>query len=110
MRLVKKIVPALVLVSAALLSGCGTTTQDRAVSGGLIGAGGGALIAGATGGSVGTGLVVGALAGAVVGAATDPCDLNLGDPFWKEHGGRRGYYHRCGHHHHHHHHHHHDDD
>ena len=29
--------------------------------------------------------------------------LNLGDPFWKERGGRAAYNRRCGHHHHHHH-------
>ena len=40
---------------------------------------------------------IGAVGGAVVGAATDPCDLNLGDPFWRDNGGRDGYYRRCGH-------------
>ena len=32
----------------------------------------------------GTGAAIGAVGGAVVGAATDPCDLNLGDPFWRD--------------------------
>ena len=31
------------------------------------------------------------------GAATDPCDLNLGDPVWRDHGGRDAYEPRCGH-------------
>ena len=99
----KTYVIGLTLTLSAMLAGCGTTTGDRAASGGLLGAGGGALIAAATGGNVGTGLVVGAIAGGVIGAATDPCDLNLGDPFWREHGGRAAYNRRCGHHRHHHH-------
>jgi hypothetical protein len=33
----------------------------------------------------------------VVGAATDPCTLNLGDPFWRRNGGRAAYERRCGH-------------
>jgi hypothetical protein len=64
MREVKMIVAgALVAVS---LAGCGRSPGDRAVSGGLIGAGGGALLGAAVGGNP----AVGALAGAGVGAAT----------------------------------------
>jgi hypothetical protein len=37
------------------------------------------------------------VSGAVIGAATNPCDLDLGKPFWREHGGRAGYERRCGH-------------
>jgi hypothetical protein len=47
------------------LAGCGETRRDRAVSGGLIGAGAGALI----GGDV-TGAVVGGAVGAAGGYAT----------------------------------------
>jgi hypothetical protein len=83
------------MVVAVALTGCGTTTEDRAISGGLLGAAGGAVVAGATGGSVGTGAVVGGVAGAVVGAVSDPCKLNLGDPFWKKNGGRKAYNRRC---------------
>ena len=72
-----------VLASAIALAGCGTNPGDRAVSGGMIGAGAGANIGAAT--------------GALIGAATDPCTLNLGDPFWHQHGGRSGYERRCGH-------------
>jgi hypothetical protein len=32
----------------------------------------------------------------VVGAATDPCKVNLGDPIWRDHGGRAAYERRCG--------------
>jgi hypothetical protein len=82
--------------AAVMLAGCGTNPGDRAASGALIGAAGGAVI-GAAAGNPGLGAAVGAGAGAVVGAATDPCDLNLGDPFWNDHGGRDGYARRCGH-------------
>ena len=90
-----KILSALLVATA--LTACGTTSEDRAISGGLLGAAGGAVVAGATGGSVGTGAVVGGVAGAVVGAVSDPCKLNLGDPFWKKNGGKKAYNRRCGH-------------
>ncbi len=57
-------------VSIMALAGCGNTTGSRAVSGGLIGAGGGAIIGGATGLGAGTGALIGAGAGALTGAAT----------------------------------------
>lgn len=84
-----------VLASALALASCGTDPGDRAVSGGLLGAGAGAVIGAATG-SPATGAAIGAAAGALAGAATDPCTLNLGDPWWREHGGRDEYYRRCG--------------
>jgi hypothetical protein len=65
------------------------------VSGGLIGAGAGAAIGSVTG-SAGTGALIGGAAGAVAGAVTDPCTLNLGDPWWRDHGGEDAYYARCG--------------
>ncbi|MEI7789583.1 MAG: glycine zipper family protein [Alphaproteobacteria bacterium] len=79
--------------AAITLAGCGTNPGDRAASGALIGAAGGAAI-GAMAGNPGLGAAVGAGAGAVVGAATDPCDLNLGDPVWKNN--RGSYERRCG--------------
>lgn len=82
--------------AAMMLAGCGTNPGDRAASGALIGAAGGAVI-GAAAGNPGLGAAVGAGAGALVGATTNPCDLNLGDPFWHDHGGRDGYARRCGH-------------
>jgi osmotically inducible lipoprotein OsmB len=90
--------PLLVLgfAAALLAAGCGTNQGDRAASGALIGAAGGAIIGGATG-NAGAGAAIGAVGGAVVGAATDPCDLDLGDPFWRDHDGRDGYARRCGH-------------
>jgi len=87
---------AAALAGTLFLAGCGTTPGDRAVSGAGIGAAGGAII-GAMTGTPATGAAIGAGVGAVVGAATDPCTLDLGDPFWRHHGGERGYERRCGH-------------
>jgi osmotically inducible lipoprotein OsmB len=64
-------------IAMLALSACGTTPGDRAVSGGLIGAGGGAAI-GSLSGNAGAGAVIGGVAGAATGALTDPCALNLG--------------------------------
>jgi len=76
-----------------LVAGCGTNQGDRAASGALIGAGAGAVL-GAAAGNPGLGAAVGGVAGGVVGAATDPCDLNLGDPVWRN--DRSSYERRCG--------------
>ena len=79
--------------AALLVAGCGTSTGDRLVSGAAIGAAGGAAV-GALAGNPGMGAAAGAIAGGAVGAATDPCDLNLGDPVWRN--DRRAYERRCG--------------
>ncbi|MDE3114345.1 MAG: hypothetical protein KGL26_01980 [Pseudomonadota bacterium] len=86
------------IVCALALSGCGTNPGDRAITGSMLGAAGGAAIGAATGNPA-AGAAIGAVAGAIGGAVTDPCDLDLGTPFWKHHGGRHGYEHRCGRHH-----------
>jgi hypothetical protein len=87
----------LATVAALGLSACGTTQGDRAVSGGLIGAGAGAAI-GSLVGNPGAGAVVGGVAGAATGALSDPCDLNLGAPVWRNrHASRADYRRRCGH-------------
>ncbi len=72
-----------IIAVGALLSGCGYRTEDRAISGGLIGAGTGALIGGATGGNAGTGALIGGAVGALGGAATSGNDVNLGKPVWR---------------------------
>ena len=82
------------MAGALALAACGTTQQDRAISGGLLGAGAGAVVGSVTG-SATTGAVIGGVGGAAVGALTDPCTLNLGDPFWRERG-REEYERRCG--------------
>jgi osmotically inducible lipoprotein OsmB len=60
-----------ILATAMALSACGTTPGERAVSGGLIGAGTGAAIGSVTG-SAGKGAIIGGIGGAAVGALTAP--------------------------------------
>ena len=69
-------------MSLVVLSACGTSTQDRAISGGAMGA--------AAGGAAGllldeplTGALLGGAAGAAAGALTDEDQINLGKPVWK---------------------------
>lgn len=71
-----------VLLSSLMLSACGTTTSDRAVSGGLLGAGTGAIIGSVTG-SAGKGALIGGLGGAAIGALTSSKDINFGEPIWR---------------------------
>lgn len=66
-----------------MLSACGHTTSDRALSGAALGAGAGAVGGALTGGSVGTGAVIGGAVGAAAGALTDDDDINLGRPVWR---------------------------
>lgn len=73
---------AAVLALALVLSGCGSSTSDRALSGGGIGAAAGAAGAAVTGGSTVGGAVLGGAAGAAAGAATDEDDVDLGEPLW----------------------------
>jgi hypothetical protein len=72
-------------VAALSLSACGYSQGDRALSGGLLGAGGGAAIGGAAAGLPGAalGAAVGGVAGAAAGALTSPEDVNLGRPIWR---------------------------
>jgi len=65
------------------LAGCGYNRGERAASGGLLGAGGGAAIAAVTGGSPLTGALIGGGAGALGGALTSGRDVNLGRPVWR---------------------------
>ena len=73
-----------VILTLAVLSGCGSATSDRAISGGAIGAGAGALGSAVMGGSPATGAVLGGAAGAVVGGATKQKDVDLGKPVWRK--------------------------
>lgn len=70
------------LLTCSVLAACGTTTSDRAVSGGLLGAGTGAIIGSVTG-SAGKGALIGGLGGAAIGALTSSRDINLGEPIWR---------------------------
>ena len=65
------------------LAACGSSTGDRALSGGGLGAATGAGAAAVTGGSVGTGAIVGGAVGAAAGALTDRNDVDLGKPVWR---------------------------
>lgn len=71
-----------VVLMAAGLAACGQSTGDRAVSGGLLGAGAGAAI-GSLSGSAGTGALLGGAVGATGGALTSPGTVNLGRPAWR---------------------------
>lgn len=69
----RRIVTAAFAAGLALgVAACGETPGTRAVTGGLLGAGTGAAIAGATGGNAGTGALIGGGVGAVGGAVTAP--------------------------------------
>lgn len=62
---------------ALALAGCGERPGERALSGGGLGAAGGAGVAALTGGSLLGGALIGGAAGAVAGAATSPNQINL---------------------------------
>ncbi len=72
------------LLGLTTLPGCGTTTQDRGLSGAGIGAGAGAVIGAVTGLSVVEGVVLGALGGGLTGSLTKPSQVDLGEPAWKK--------------------------
>jgi osmotically inducible lipoprotein OsmB len=75
-------ITVLALVALLALGACGTSTQDRALSGGAIGA--------AAGGAAGllldeplAGALLGGAAGAAAGAFTDEDQIDLGKPVWR---------------------------
>ena len=74
----------LVLATAGTLAlgACGSSTSDRALSGGAIGAGAGA-VGGALLGSPGTGALLGGAIGAGAGALTNENQIDLGKPVWR---------------------------
>jgi osmotically inducible lipoprotein OsmB len=69
-------------VGLLALAACGQTTGDRAISGGALGAGAGA-VGGALAGSPGTGALLGGALGAGAGALTSPSQVDLGRPVWR---------------------------
>jgi len=82
-----------VAFSAMFVAACGSDPGDRAVSGGLLGAGAGAAIGSVTGGA-GTGAVIGGVSGAALGALTKPSQVDLGTPIWRRGEHRTAYRHR----------------
>jgi osmotically inducible lipoprotein OsmB len=77
MNMYAKTVTATVIV--AMLSACGNSPGERALSGGAIGAGAGAVGAAILSADPITGAVVGGAVGAVTGAATNKKQIDLGD-------------------------------
>ncbi len=73
----RKLIGPALLCTALALAGCGYSPGHRALTGGTIGAGGGAIIGAATGLGPGTGALIGAGVGALAGAATTHHQLNL---------------------------------
>jgi len=72
----------LATVGALSVAACGNTVGDRALSGGAIGAGAGA-VGGLLLGSPATGAAIGGALGAAAGAVTDNNDIDLGKPVWR---------------------------
>jgi len=86
---------AAVFATALAVAGCGTTPGERAVSGGLLGAGGGAAI-GSLSGDAGRGAVIGGVGGAALGALTAPPRYGYYDRYDRYGYYDRGYYDRYG--------------
>jgi osmotically inducible lipoprotein OsmB len=74
---------AVATFSLLALSACGTTTEDRALSGGAIGLGAGAVAGAILGGPVIGAALLGGAVGAATGAITRPSNVDLGKPVWK---------------------------
>ncbi|MEK6746721.1 MAG: YMGG-like glycine zipper-containing protein [Rickettsiales bacterium] len=73
----------LLVTSVSLVSACGSTQGERALSGAGIGAGVGAVGGAIAGANPIAGAVVGGAVGAAVGAVVDKSQVNLGKPSWK---------------------------
>lgn len=71
------------LAAITLLSACGNTTSDRALSGGGIGAAVGGVGSALVGGAVLPAVIVGGAVGAAAGGLTNKDQVNLGKPIWK---------------------------
>ena len=74
----------ILLLAGMTLGACGTMPEERAISGGGIGAASGAIIGAVTGLTVLQGAAIGAVAGALTGVLTDKDKVNLGKPVWKQ--------------------------
>ena len=72
------------LLLALSLTACGSTQEDRGLSGAGIGATAGAVVGAVTGLSIVEGVIIGAAAGGATGLLTDKSQVNLGDPLWKK--------------------------
>lgn len=70
-----------------VLAACGSTQEDRGLSGAGIGAAAGAVVGAVTGLSIVEGVLIGAAAGGATGLLTDKSQVDLGEPAWKKGGG-----------------------
>lgn len=70
------------MLEALSLTGCGSSTGERAKSGGGIGAGVGALVGFMVGAPL-EGALIGGVVGAGTGALTTQHQIDLGRPIWK---------------------------
>ena len=75
-------IASVTMFAALSLAGCGSSTGERAISGGGIGAGVGAL-GGFMVGAPLEGALIGGAVGAGTGALTNKNQINLGRPIWK---------------------------
>jgi peptidoglycan hydrolase-like protein with peptidoglycan-binding domain len=69
---------------AALLGACGSTQEERGLSGAGLGAAVGVAVGAVTGLTIVEGALIGAAAGGATGLLTDKSQVNLGDPVWKK--------------------------
>ena len=74
---------SVLVASVLVLAACGSTTEDRAISGAGIGAAAGAIIGLVTGLTVLEGAALFAAGGALTGVLTDEGNLDLGEPLWR---------------------------
>jgi osmotically inducible lipoprotein OsmB len=82
MRTIKMLSILPVLALGLGLSACGHSEGERAITGGAMGAGAGALGGALFGHPVG-GALVGGAGGAAAGALTESDDINFGKPIWE---------------------------
>lgn len=73
----------LLLAVLFFVTSCGSLPRDRAITGGGIGAAGGAIIGAITGLTVVQGALIGTGLGAVIGGLTTADNFDLGTPFWR---------------------------
>jgi len=73
----------LCLAAMSLLTACGNSTGDRALSGAGIGAGVGAVGGAIVGGDPVDGALIGGAVGGAAGGLTSKKDIDLGKPVWR---------------------------
>lgn len=72
-----------IVATLSLLTACGSKPGERALSGGAIGAGVGAVGGAILAADPITGAVIGGAVGATVGGLTEQSNINLGRPIWE---------------------------